>query len=140
MIQAICIVLSGVLFSLGGYHWLICRRYIMPLVIAIGCYIVSHSLWSLGVLVSIPILCTGYGENAVFTKVFNRGWSRSVWGLIVALSISLAFFCTGHIPWYWFIAYIAVGFTADNALKNLWQVAGDFIVGCLFGALILIVH
>ena len=140
MIQATVIILSGVLFAAGGYHWLICRRYFMLLVIAIGCFLITHSWWSFTVLAGIPFLCLGYGDNSPFRHIFNQGWCRSVWGLLVALILSLGLLLTGFMPWYWFTVYLVLGFTLDNALKSLYQIAGDFIVGASLGCIILMVR
>lgn len=140
IIQIVTAVICGVLFAWGGYNWNKARRFIMPVVLAAACAWLTHSWWSLSVLACSPMLCLGYGDKAPLTHIFNTGWSRSVWGLIVALGASVGLFYAGFLPLWSFILYLALGFTLDNVLKNLNQIAGDFIVGCFFASFIFFVH
>ena len=139
IVQIVAILLGGAFFAYGGYKDHNFRRFYMPVILAGACWLLTHSIWSLTVFASSPLMCMGYGEDAPLTHIFNTGWSRSIWGLIVALGASLGLFLTGHMAWYWFSLYLVLGFILDNALKNLWQVSGDLIVGAYVGSLVLMI-
>ena len=86
------------------------------------------------------VLSVGYGDNSLFKHIFGDGWGRGVYGFLVALSLSLWAVLTNHIHPSFFVGYLAVGFTLENACKKLPQILGDLIIGCGFGLLALIVH
>jgi hypothetical protein len=60
-IKLITILLAGALNSLGGFHWLFCRRFIMPFILGVSVSVICHTWW-LGITV-LPVmgtLCMGY--------------------------------------------------------------------------------
>jgi hypothetical protein len=140
MIQAITIIASGCLFAWGGYNFLLARRLFMPIVISAALLFLTHSLWSLAAITAYGCLCLGYGDNSPFRHIFGNGWGRGVWGFLVAFALSLAMFITGHLPWYLFLIYAGLGFTLENALKDIPQIVGDFIIGAGFGSIVLFIH
>ena len=140
MSQTIVILLSGILMAAGGFHWLIMRRYFMPAVICAGCFWVSHNWWSFAGLAAILPLSIGYGEHSILEKDLGAKIVRGVWGLLVALAFSLALFLTYSLDWYWFVGYLILGACAEEFLQNVYQIAGDFIIGCCLASLILVIH
>lgn len=129
-IDAIC----GVLNSLGGFHFLWMRRYIMPFVLAIAASIQLHILWiGLVVLPVIGTLCLGY---------FGKGshFGRGLWLFLQSLVIGIGLLLTGHIYWYFFLPYIVISGVLGGSLVNLFQPIGDFIEGFWLGSIILLIH
>ena len=140
ILKIIVMILSGILFSLGGYNWHNARRFILPTLLAISAWLLSHSLWSLSLLSCCGSFCLGYGENSPLKHCFGDGWGRGVWGLLSGLSLSLALFLTHHISLFYFLAYLVLNFTLENSLKKVNQIVGDFIIGMGFGLLVLLIH
>ena len=140
MIQAITILLCAALFAWGGYSFNKARRFIMPVVLACACWYLTGSIWSLTMLTSAGFLCMGYGEDAPLVHVFSGCWGRGVWGFLVALSLSLGLFLTGHLAWYWFACYLVIGFSFEPMFKNLPQVIGDCLIGAGFGSIVFMIH
>lgn len=133
--------LSSFLFWWGGFNFNKARRFIMPLILTATCLIFTNfDLRILPMICSIGFLCVGYGDNSFFRKVFQDGWGRGVWGLLVALSLSLSLFLTMHMSLLFFIIYLAINFTLENVLKKLPQSIGDPIIGCGFASILLIIH
>ena len=112
----------------------------MPTILAVSCAIITHSFWSMTMLVSMAAFSLGYGDDSVFRRIFGNGWGRGVWGLLGALSLSLGLFITGHIGLMPFLAYIVINFVLENALKNVNQKIGDPIIGLGFSSIVFIVH
>jgi hypothetical protein len=140
IIKMIVVIVSGICDAIGGATQHNFRRFIMPVVICAGCAWLSHSWYAFLGLASIGALCLGYGPNSPLEKDTTDSWARELWGCFVAFSFGLPLLLTGHLAGYWFLGYILVCGSAENALKKLWQVAGDFIVGCCFASIILLVH
>lgn len=139
-VKLIIPVLCGLLFALGGYNRLIFRRWLMPIILTGSAYLLTHNLWVLTMLSAGGALSLGYGDKSQFRHIFGDSWGRGVWGLIVALCLSLALFIIGHLAWYWLAVYLTACFFAEPLFKNLWQVSGDFIIGAVFGSVILMIH
>lgn len=140
MIQIILIILSGCFFSWGGHSFLLARRLFMPVILTASCFYITHSWWSLTMMASYGCLTLGYGDNSPLRHIFGQCWGRGIWGILVSLALSLGLFMTGNIALWLFISYLIACFFAEPLLKNLWQVAGDFLIGCVFGSIVLIVH
>lgn len=128
------------LFAWGGYSWHNARRFIMPLTLALSLAWIAQSWWGLLSITSSAAFCLGYGDKSWLRRVFGDGWGRGVWGLISALCIASALALTGHVVWYYFLLYLALNFTLENALKNWQQIIGDLIIGLGFGVLVFMVH
>lgn len=135
LIVAIC----AALFWWGGYSWHDARRFIMPLLLAISCLTLTHSLWALTMLTASGALCLGYGDKSPLRHCFGDGWGRGIWGLLVALCFSLGLCLSGYLHWYFLIGYLVLSFTLENALKKLDQKIGDPIIGATFGAIVLLI-
>ena len=140
VIKILCLLSCGLLGAWGGYSWNVARRYGMPALLSLYVGIQLHSLISLWMLLAIPVLCCGYGEDAPLTHVFGGNWGRGVWGCLVALAFSLPLLLTGHILWYWFASYLILGFSLEPLCKKLWQVAGDIIIFSGFGSIVYLIH
>jgi hypothetical protein len=140
MIRIVCMLIVSVLFFIGGWRWHNARRFILPAVMAATAYWLTRDLWCLTMLSAMGVFCMGYGEDAPLVHVFGKGWGRGIWGFLGALALSLGLFLTGHLAWYWFAAYLVAGFILENALKNLYQVAGDLIIGAFYGSLLLAIR
>lgn len=136
IVMAVC---AG-LFFIGGWKWHNARRFIMPVVLVVSTALFIHHAIALTMLVSMGFLTIGYGDNAPLRHCFGNGWGRGIWGLLVALSLSVGLFVSGHIVWYFLIPYLAVNFTFENALKDIPQCIGDPIIGLGFSSIILLVH
>ena len=140
MIQLITIILCAVLFFIGGWVWHNARRFLMPLVLCAATVYKIHDPWAMTMLSSMVILSLGYGDKSPLRHCFGDGWGRGVWGLLVALSLSLGLFLTHHLELGWFLAYLTAGFVLENALKKIPQCIGDPIIGAVFGTIILVIH
>ena len=140
MIKFFIIPICSALFWWGGFSWHNARRFIMPSVLTASCFWITRDLWTLTMLASMGFLCLGYGDKSPLRHVFGDGWGRGVWGLLVALALSLGLFLTGHLAWYFFVPYLAINFTFENALKKIPQVIGDPIIGASFASVVLLVH
>ncbi len=139
-IRIIIMIVCAGLFFWGGYNFKPARRFIMPFIIAISCAWLSHSWWVLTGLSAMALFSLGYGDSSILRRIFNNGWGRSVYGLLGALALSLGLLCTGHIAWYYFIGYLALNFTLENALKNIPQKIGDPIIGLGFSLILILVN
>lgn len=140
MIQAVVIVLSGVLFSIGGYNLLIARRYGIPILLSLASFYLTKDLWCFSMLSACVFLSLGYGDKSLFRHIFGDGWGRGIWSLLVSLSLSIPLLLTGHLPLYFFVPYVVACFFVEPLFKNLYQIAGDFIIGCCFASIILIIR
>lgn len=58
---------------------------------------------------------------------------------MAALCLSVGLLATGHLHWYFFLPYLAVNFTLENALKNVNQKIGDPVIGAGFSAIVWLV-
>lgn len=137
-------LICAFLFWLGGFKWLPARRFIMPTIITGTCFFIAHTIqthnWGqLTQLCVIGIFCLGYGDKSPLRHIFGNGWGRGVWGLLAALALSTELVITGHIQWYWFILYLAVNFTLENALKDISQNIGDPIIGLGLSCIIIFI-
>ena len=90
-----------------GYHW-------RPLGIALitftfaSYFAITLHLWWLFLAIGIPTgVCLGLHDH-------NRG----VWCSLVALGISFALLVSGHLAWYWFIAYCGGNFLLGWIINN----------------------
>lgn len=135
----VTIVASGLFNAAGGNNFKLFRREFMPMFIASDLFYTLKDWWSFACLSSILFLSMGYGEDSPIRKIFGDAWGRAVWCLLVGLSISLPMLLTGHLAWYWFAIYNATCFFSGPLLKNLYQVAGDFILGSCFSCIVVII-
>ena len=133
----VAIICSG-LFWYGGHNFLPARRFIMPTILALTCFFITHSWWCLTMLSAMGCLCLGYGDKSPLRHIFGNGWGRGVWGILVALSLSLALFLCGFVPLWLWLGYLALNFTLENALKNFIPIIGDSIIGLGFSLIIFI--
>lgn len=141
LLKLLFLVVSSVLFWIGGYDWLPARRIIMPAVVTGTCVLITHWWWGI-LLMFCPMCLTlsiGYGDNSWLRKWFGDGGGRGVWGLLVGLAASFGLFVGGHLDWWWFILYLAISGTLENLLKTLDQDIGDPIIGLAFASLIILV-
>lgn len=136
LVFAVC----SALFWLGGFCWLPARRFIMPSLLMVTCVLFCKNSWLLTQLSCIGIFCLGYGEKSPLRHCFGNGWGRGVWGLIASICLSIGLFLTGHIYWYFFVPYLILNFTLENALKDIPQVIGDPIIGAGFSCIVFLIH
>lgn len=127
------LVLCGVLNAMGGYHWLFCRRYMMPFFIGVAVS-VSTVIWWTGFMV-LPVmgtLCLGY---------FGSGfWGRGLWLALQAAMIGLGLLLTHHVAWFFYFPYVLIAGLLAGFLYDLEQLISDFIFGSWLGILLLLVH
>jgi hypothetical protein len=139
LMKIVIMLICGALFFWGGYSWHNARRFIMPLVLAIFCAIYTQCWLELTMFFSAIFLSLGYGINSPLRHIFGNGWGRGVWGILVGLALSLSLLLTGHLAWYFFLGYLTLSFTLENALKNLPQSLGDPIIGCGFATIVFLI-
>lgn len=74
------VLLSSLLFALGGTFWKPLRRFVMPLILTSGGAILGIRWWKC--LIALPLLiganCLGYGEQ---TPIFMRILTISAFGV-----------------------------------------------------------
>lgn len=133
------VIIAAGLFWAGGATSHNYRRFLMPALLALSCVWFAHTWWALTMLSAMGTFCIGYGDNSFLRKCFGNGWGRGVWGLVGALALSLGLFLTGHLAWYWFIPYLVINFTLENALKDIPEFIGDPIIGTFFASIVLLV-
>lgn len=138
--KLIVIGICSALFWLGGFSFLAARRFIMPTILCVVSLLISNSFLCLTMLSCIGIYCLGYGDKSPLRHIFGNGWGRGVWGLLAAICLSLALLLTHHIPILFFVLYLALNFTLENALKNMPQVIGDPIIGAGFSSIVILIH
>ena len=133
-------LICGILNALGGYHWLFCRRYIMPFVISVETCLIEwqkkDKQWWEGLLI-LPVmgtLCLGY-----FFKKENNAWGRCLWFTLQALVIGTGCLLTGHIVWYFYIGYIIGSVVLGYIYKDWQQIIGDIVTGCYLGSIIFLI-
>jgi hypothetical protein len=134
------VVFAGILMASGGHNFLFARREMMPIFIMSDCLYVTHNPWALTMLLACGILHLGYGDKSKFRHIFGDAWGRGVWGLLVALALSLWAVLTGHLALPWFIAYLIVGFFLEPLFKNLPQIFGDLIIGAGLASFVFFIH
>lgn len=133
-------LLCGMLNSLGGYHWLFCRRYIMPFILGGEAMLLTWEKvkkdWWAGLLI-LPVI----GTLCLAYKNFGSGnFSRAVWLLIQAFIISLGLTLTGHILWYITLPYVVGAGILGGFYRTWQQLIGDFVAGCYLGSIMFFVH
>lgn len=129
IIDSVC----GALNALGGWHILWMRRYLMPVLIGVGCSLSAH-IWWLGFLV-LPVIGT------LCLKYFGGGkFGRGLWLFLQAVVIGLGLFLTGHLAWYFYFPYTVVAGILGGSLFLLFQPVSDAIFGCWLGIIILFIH
>jgi len=141
ILKLIVILVSSLLFYLGGKIQHNYRRFAMPLVLTSVCIFITHNFWLL-LTMCLPTMATltlGYGDKSPLRHIFGDGWGRGIWGLLAGLTLSLGLFLTGHLHLYWFLPYLGLNFTLENALKKIPQDIGDPIIGMGFGCIILLI-
>lgn len=133
MINIFIDVLAGTLNALGGYHWLFCRRFIMPVVIGVAVSIAAHTWW-LGFIClgAMGTLCIGYSGR-------GNAW-RAFWIFLQAVVLSVFVMLLGHLAWYFFAPYIVLGGVLGGLYRHWDQVIGDFVTGFYLSSFIWLVH
>lgn len=130
-----CIILCGVLNSLGGYCALYCRRFIMPFVIALTVSILTHIFW-LGLIVLPSILTLSFGY-----KRFGSGnFSRALWLVVQGFALGIGLTLTHHLSLFLFLPYILTLGVLGGTLVRVWQPLGDLIEGCFLGIIVCLIH
>lgn len=137
--KLIVIAVCAFLFWLGGFSWKPARRFIMPCILSVNLFFLTHCTYALSSLAAIGSFCLGYGDKSPLRHIFGDGWGRGVWGLLSALCLSIGLFLTGHIFWYFWLPYLVLNFTLENALKNIPQVIGDPIIGAGLACIVLLI-
>lgn len=153
--KLIVMTICAALFWLGGYSWLAARRFIMPFILALMAFLATMNAWvGICMLTSMGCLCLGYGEKSPLRHVFGNGWGRGVWGLLVAICLSVPLFLTHHLAWPFLhhqpigpiesysilLLYLTLNFTLENALKNIPQYIGDPLIGLGFSSILLLIR
>lgn len=154
-VKLIAMVICSVLFWWGGYSWKPARRFCMPFICVLMAYLATINV-CVGVcmLLAILPLCLGYGDDSYLKHVFGNGWGRGVWGLLVAICLSTPLVLTHHLGLEYglihidsdifvyivYIAYMALNFTLENALKNIPQFIGDPLIGLGFSSILLLIR
>lgn len=128
------------LFFVGGYVWKPARRFIMPTILTGYSLLLFFSLYDLTMLACIGVFCLGYGDKSPLRHIFGNGWGRGIWGLLAAISLSLALFLMHHLSMWFFLPYLALNFTLENALKNIPEVIGDPIIGLGLSSIVMLIH
>lgn len=135
LIKLLTDLTCGVLNSLGGFCWLPARRFIMPFVIGVSFFLITHIWWTLFLpLPAMGTLCLGYSKDG------NSG--RGLWLFIQAGALSLGITLTGHIFYSWicFIPYVVLAGVLGGIYKNWPQTIGDLITGCYLGSILFLVR
>lgn len=141
ILKLIVMAICSILFWWGGYNFHNARRFILPIVLTSFCIFLTNWDWRLLFMLSvIGAFCLGYGEKSPLRHVFGDGWGRGIWGILVAICLSLPLFLTHHLLIYFFLPYLALNFTLENALKKLPQWLGDPIIGLGFSLILLLIH
>ena len=132
-IRFILIALIAYLNYLRGYHYRIPSMIAMTMLTGLYFAIYYHTWW-LFAAVGLPM----YGCLSLHDG--NRG----AWCSLVALGASFALLLTGHLAWYWFIAYCGgnylIGWIMNNPKimgKYSIQLYIDLVTGIGFGLIVL---
>ena len=137
----IAVVVLGLgMFWYGGFKDHNFRRFYLPPILALVAFLITRNWWAVSMLSVVGIFVLGYGEKSPLRHCFGNGWGRGIWGLLAGLCLSLPLYLTGHLVWYWFLAYLTLNFTLENALKNIPQDIGDIIIGAGFCSIILLIR
>lgn len=132
-VKIITMLISGILDSLGGVHWLFCRRYIMPIILGISCAYICHIWWVMFLTwPAIGTLSIGYSKDGNF--------GRAIWLGIQAVALGLALTLLAHLTWWFFVPYVIGAFVLGGLYKNWYQPFGDFITGSYLGLIIFLIH
>ena len=123
---------AGILNALGGDDVLFCRRYIMPVVIAIGVSIQSEWWAGFTVLPVMGTLCIGYKGG--------KWLVRGAWMAMQAVVIGLGCLLTHHLAWYFYAPYIGIAFLLGATLYDVEQLISDFLFGVFLSTIIFLVH
>ena len=140
VIKIFVVLLGSFLFWYGGFKDHNFRRFYLPPILALAAWFITHDWRVVSMLSVIGIYCLGYGDKSPLRHCFGNGWGRGIWGLLAGLCLSLPLYLTGHLVWYWFLAYLTLNFTLENALKNIPQDIGDIIIGAGFCSIILLIR
>ena len=137
MIKLAVVIACGLLFAWGGNSWTPARRYGMPLLLSCSLALLIKTLTPLWMLIAVPLLCFGYGDNAPLRHAFGSCWGRGIWGLLVGLALSTPLLIYVYIGYQLYALYLVISFFSEPLLKNLNQMIGDFAIGMGFGTIIL---
>ena len=127
--------IGGLLDALGGFHFLFCRRYIMPFLLGLGISTISFIFnpvwysWLVGIAV-LPMMGT-----LTLKYMSGSNFGRAEWLLLQAvtgglfLTLISLFFHTHFLAWYLYIFYgIGAGVGGYN-YKDINQFKGDWWTG-----------
>lgn len=141
IIEIFIALLCSSLFWIGGAFWLPARRFILPTILTLTALYLTHFDWyCFSMLSAMGVFCLGYGDKSPLRHCFGDGWGRGIWGLLGAITLSLALFLTGHLSISLLLPYLALNFTLENALKKISQSIGDPIIGVGFSCVIFLIH
>lgn len=126
-------VLSGLLDFLGGFHWLFCRRYFIPILLGITVSLITHTWWlGLCCLPAIGTLSIGYSKDGNFGRALWIGLQCFVLGLGVVLF--------QHLSVWFYVPYVIGGCVLGGLYRNWPQVIGDLVTGTYLASFIFLVH
>jgi hypothetical protein len=128
------VVLCSGLYLLGGLFQHNLRRFVMPLVIAIGIDLILRSWWvGLTVLPVAGVLCLGYGEKSPFRKTLTDAGARGMYLFLSCFVIGLAMLFTSHLIWPLFALYAIMAGVLGGTLRTMPIYIGDPIFGAFIG-------
>lgn len=140
-IKLVTMGIAAVLNFLGGWHWLFCRRFIMPFICAVVASI-STECWWLGItmLVAMAPLTIGYGEHSILEHIFNDAWARFVWMVLVAFGFSAGPCWAGYLSPWMCILYVVANATVAMTCRNINVRVSDPLFGLGLSSILLLLH
>lgn len=74
ILKLLAVCIFAILYSIGGWGHLWCRRYVAPVELTIAVFIFSRGDWrSFTSLIGIGSLCLGYSAHSLVGSIFRRG-------------------------------------------------------------------
>lgn len=133
----VVMVVGGLLDALGGYHWLFCRRYIMPPVLGIGTSLIVYTFYPVWYSwLTVILILPGCG-TLTLPYSGDGNFGRGLWLFLNAIALGLflfivSCFCHTHLlAWWLYIVYIVIAGIWGGIYKNWQQFMGDWITGSL---------
>lgn len=136
IVKLIVISLCAGCKLIGELWWHNAQRFIMPVIIAIGVSIVTHTWW-LGAtcLPMIGVICLGYKDYGP-----SNGLDRGAWMAVICAVAGLGSLIAGHLAWYYYFPYFVLGGAWGSVTRNWWNVIIAPISGFIIGSIIFLVH